>query len=248
MFNSIKNWLRKVFKLSENDRPDIDKIAGDSIDDEKLWYQRALKYHKKMPIQGKYKNNYPIGAIIHFTAGRDEKNIQNAFDAIELGIKNKFNYMCISRDGKVVQANPLNEWGWHAGKSYWPKLGSSLSDLLLGIEVCNPGKLIKKDDKFYTWYNREIPESEVRYVLKKDNIESGYYQKYTPIQELELTKLLLWLKKNNPKVFNFDYVLGHDSVAPGRKNDPGGSLSMTIPEYQEYLKKEYEKLYGNIQS
>lgn len=246
MFNSIKNWFRRFFKISEKDRPDIDKIAGEIIADEKLWYPKAIKYHKKMPIQGKYKTGYPIGAIIHFTAGRDERNLQNAYDAIELGIQNKFNYMCISRDGKVVQANPLNEWGWHAGKSSWPGLGSSLSDLLVGIEVCNPGKLTKKGDKYYTWYNREIPESEVRYVSKKDNMEPGYYQKYTAIQEHELTKLLLWLKHNNPNVFSFERVLGHDSVAPNRKNDPGGSLSMTIPEYQEYLKKEYEKLYGSF--
>jgi hypothetical protein len=55
----------------------------------------------------------------------------------------------------------------------------------------------------------------------------------------------MWLKNNNPKIFDFDKVLGHHEVSGRvglgywRKIDPGGSLSMPMREYREYLKKLY---------
>jgi hypothetical protein len=50
-------------------------------------------------------------------------------------------------------------------------------------------------------------------------------------------------KKNNPNIFNEDYILGHDEVAgprgigKSRKQDPGGALSMTMTELRELVKK-----------
>lgn len=77
------------------------------------------------------------------------------------------------------------------------------------------------------------------------NIAKGTYEKYTEKQEQALIELVLWLKKNNPSVFNLDYVLGHDEVAgPSgigrwRKTDPGGSLSMTMDKFRTLLKNKY---------
>jgi len=52
-----------------------------------------------------------------------------------------------------------------------------------------------------------------------------------------LFKLLRWLEYNGNGIFKLDFVLGHDEVAPSRKNDPGGSLSMTMPEFRKKLKE-----------
>ena len=61
----------------------------------------------------------------------------------------------------------------------------------------------------------------------------------------------MWLKRNNPDVFRFDYVAGHDEIATlgspgspkektlGRKQDPGGSLSLPMAEYREMLFSRY---------
>ena len=52
-----------------------------------------------------------------------------------------------------------------------------------------------------------------------------------------------YTKKNNPNIFNVDYILGHDEVAgprgigKSRKQDPGGALSMTMTELRELVKK-----------
>ncbi|WP_457021162.1 hypothetical protein [Luteimonas sp. A611] len=75
----------------------------------------------------------------------------------------------------------------------------------------------------------------MRTVTKQGNQSAGHYQKYTILQEASLRTLLTWLRSNNPDVFRFDLVLGHDEVSPGRKVDPGGSLSMTMSAFRQSL-------------
>ena len=49
----------------------------------------------------------------------------------------------------------------------------------------------------------------------------------------------MWLKKNNPEIFNLEYVLGHSEISAGRKQDPGGALSMSMVEFREKLIENY---------
>lgn len=200
---------------------------------------------EKMKTKGKYAQGGPLGAVVHFTAGRD-----GAEKTIKGGIKNGYAYWCIQKDGLIVCAHPADEWGYHAGESKWThpvyKLVGSVSDDLIGIEINCAGRLTKKGEKFFTWYNVEIPKENVRYTEGKDNQLKGYYEKFTPQQEETLVQTLFWLKDNFP-MFSFDRTLGHDEVAGKnkygltfwRKNDPGAALSMTMPEFRELLKKRY---------
>jgi N-acetyl-anhydromuramyl-L-alanine amidase AmpD len=76
---------------------------------------------------------------------------------------------------------------------------------------------------------------------------AGYFHKYSLAQEASLIELLVWLKNNNPSIFNVDYILGHDEVAGpkgigrSRKQDPGGALSMTMAELRDLVKKKTHK-------
>jgi N-acetyl-anhydromuramyl-L-alanine amidase AmpD len=171
---------------------------------------------------------------------------------------NSLCYFVNDRDGNIHQAFKLNRWGYHAGTSKWPKLWGSVSDELVGIETQGAGKLSEVHEGIYKAYftdtnKGDLPfyEDEVRHITTtKDNLTRGTFHKFTEAQEKGLVELLLWLKRNNPEVFNFDLVLGHDEVAGKemlgyqRKVDPSGSLSMTMPEFREYLKKEYKNRYG----
>lgn len=210
------------------------------------WYPSAIHYGK-MKTRGEYKGGYPWGAVVHFTAGRYEKGLESAKASIDGGIENGYTFLCISADGKVVQGHPIDEWGYHAGESAWPGLDKTVSDELIGIEMNNAGKLEKtKDGRFKTWFGTYIPEDEVRYVTEKEyGCPTGYYHKYTKAQEDALIALLLWLKRNDPYgVFSLDRVLGHHEVAGKlgikfwRKNDPGGSLSMTMDQLRSLLKQQ----------
>ena len=199
-----------------------------------LWYPHAKISPKRMVTHGKYKFGYPRGAVVHYTAGAHPGNLDSGF-------VNGYCYLLIDAFGVVHQAHPLNEWGWHAGKSSYAGLNGGVSDDLVGIEIACAGIVDKVGDKFKAWFHRRPQQyfdaNEVRYSDGLDNQKKGYYHKYTLQQENALYDLLVWMKENDPiGCFSFDLVLGHDEVSPGRKVDPGASLSMTMPQFRKKLK------------
>lgn len=206
----------------------------------------AVQSPRKMKERGTYARGYPLGAVVHFTAGRD-----GAQKTIDGGIKNGYTYLCIQRDGKVVQAHPISKWGYHAGESKWifwakKKLRGTVSDDLIGIEINCAGLVTpQKDGTFKTWFGTTLTKDEVRYSPGIANQMKGYYEKYTPAQEDALGKVLFWLKDQSPDIFDFDFVVGHDEVAGmrgigrWRKNDPGAALSMTMDQFRAKLKNDY---------
>lgn len=214
-----------------------------------LWYPLAKRHSKTMKAAGTFKYKYPVMIVVHFTAGRYEKGAQNAFDSIDNGISNGYNYMCIATDGTVVQASPLDKWGYHAGESAWSKylpkwVSGSVSDESVGIEMNNAGKLTKTSDgRYKTWFNTYIPESEVRYVTQAEwGCPTGYYHEYTNKQEQALIDLCVWLIKNDPNgILNENHIVGHHEVAGmlgigyWRKNDPGGALSMSMDNFRKLI-------------
>lgn len=199
-----------------------------------LWYPKARIYPKPIDTQGKYENGWPRGAVIHYTAGGWENPQGMLLWALQKG----YTYLTIGGAGDVWQAHPLDAWGYHAAKAKWPGL-RSIPRELVGIEICCPGRLkLDGNGIYWTEYGAEIGPADVRYVTACDNVlEPGHYAKYTPQQEQALTELLLWMHSLAPDLFSLDLVLGHDEVCPGRKTDPGGSLSMTMPRYRAHLKR-----------
>ena len=204
-------------------------------------FAKVLK--QRMKVRGTYAKGWPRGAIVHFTAGRD-----GAEKTINGGIKDGYTYWCIQKDGALFCAHDADKWGYHAGASAWDKwiksihyfLSGSVSDDLIGIEINAAGKVTKiAPGRYQTWFKQIIGEASVRFTEGKDNQERGYYEKYTPAQEHTLVETLMWLKEQAPDVFSFDFVLGHDEVAPKRKNDPGAALSMTMPQFRDFLRSEW---------
>ena len=150
----------------------------------------------------------------------------------------------MARNGKIYQAFPLNRGGCHSGTYH--------HDYSVGLEIIAAGRCepvtVNGVRKFKAWFHQSsseyFDESEMRYVTRDGSRREGWYQKYTSAQEDSLIELLLWLKSQAPEIFSFDHVKGHDECCdeggrPGAKNDPGGALSMTMPEFRELLKRKY---------
>ena len=103
----------------------------------------------KMRIQGHYSAGHPRGAIVHFTAGGSDP-----VSTLEGGIANGYCFFVIGPNGEVYQNFDLDCWGSHAGKSFHHQLGNSVSQYLVGIEVCNAGKVQQIDGHtFRPWFN-----------------------------------------------------------------------------------------------
>ncbi|WP_413581084.1 N-acetylmuramoyl-L-alanine amidase [Bdellovibrio sp. HCB288] len=215
------------------------------------YYPKAVIYKNKMKTRGGYKEGYPLGAIVHFTAGHFSKGEENARAAIDDGIKNGYAYLCIGNDGKAVQAHPLKQWGYHAGESAWKGILGAVSDDTVGIEMNCAGKVEKVgENRFKTWFGTYLTANEVRYVTQAEyGCPTGYYHKYSAAQEATLIEILVWLVTNDPTgKFKIDFILGHHEVAgmlgigKWRKNDPGGSLSMTMPQLRKLVQDKVKAL------
>ena len=221
--------------------PEIWSEEADLTGRTSLWHPDADR-SIPMRTKGSYADGYPVGAVIHATVGRTQKGDYDAENTIKGGA-HKHLYFCISSTGKLYQPAPLSRWGIHAGRSYAAGLGSSLDNKLVGIEICNAGIVVEYGDGFKAdGWNEKFKKDEVRYTEKIHNVtKAGNYHKYNTKQEEALIDLLLWLKSNNPSVFQLENVLGHDEVAVnkqgklGRKQDPGGSLSSYMPQFRQLL-------------
>lgn len=168
------------------------------------------------------------GLVVHYTvSGRTESSAKGVIGWLR---DQGYGCMVMDENGKIYIPEGFDvfkSWGYHAGVSKWAGR-SSVSDVFAGMEICNWG-LNSKVGPY-----REVKNSQ-GYVV------SGKYQAYTEAQEKALTNFILWAKSKNPE-FKLDNVVGHDELRreagkPGDKADPGGSLSMTMPKYREYLKK-----------
>lgn len=181
----------------------------------------------------KTKNKKAMGAVIHFTAGH-YGNDQDALNSLASMADRGYGAIVLGRGGQFFKAQNqgLDDVVYHAGVSKW-KDKESISYYCLGIEVVCGGKL---DKNGRTWFGTKPPEEECRYVLGKDNVETGKYHMFTPQQELSLRNFMLCQSLINPE-FRFSWVVGHDEIAvpKGRRNDPGGAFSMTMPEFRQLL-------------
>lgn len=240
IWKKIKNFFKK--KSVNQSQNSSAKSEYSKKDRHGIYYPEAIIPSESMNTKGKYQHGYPQGAIVHFTAGRSKGGLKTALNTFQGGVKDGFTFFVISDDGQVIQGFPLNEWGYHAGKSSANGISGTVSDELVGIEVCCAGKLEKiSDNEFKSWFGEIYTKDEVRFNDGKYGPDNGYFHKYTEKQEQALIQLLLWLKSNNPSVFSFDFVLGHHEVSPGRKNDPEASLSIPMSELRKKLVSEYLK-------
>ena len=127
---------------------------------------------------------------------------------------------------KIVQKLRLNESGTHAGPSIY-RGRSSVNAFSIGIEICNPGPLIRgAGGKLYTTYGKEWDEDdavELRHSFPGAQHNWTHWARYSDQEIDTCIELIAAIQRAYPTVRD---VVGHDEIAPGRKFDPGPAFPM----------------------
>lgn len=178
------------------------------------------------------KSKMAEGLVVHYTvSGRSSKN---AIGVLKYLASQNLGCMVMDEDGIIYvpeSFDVMRDAAAHAGVSKWNG-HSGLNDEFAGIEICGWGRSNTKDEP--KGRTVEVPK-------QNENMFKGWYQPFTPKQEKALKNLCYWMKKQNPS-FKFENVCGHDEARieagkPGDKQDPGGSLSMTMPSFRKNVLK-----------
>lgn len=130
----------------------------------------------------------------------------------------------IDLDGTIHQLMPMNKIAWHAGES---RLGNRtwLNKYSLGIEIVNAGFLTEKSDgSFTTWYGDPVNKEDAVLLKHKNESKERYWHTYTKNQ-IDSVKVLCETLCNE---FDIGYIVGHDDISPGRKQDPGPAFPVEI--------------------
>jgi N-acetyl-anhydromuramyl-L-alanine amidase AmpD len=212
-----------------------------------LWYPNAIRTSVGMSRKHRYATGFPRGLVVHYNAGSFDGDA--ATSCLAYGKANGFVYHTLARDGTLYQDVPFDVWGSHAGVSAWTGIDGHVSDELVGVEIMSAGILTKQSDgNGKTYWGATIQKDQCREVTQPRYYGEthGLYHAYSAAQEHTLTELCLWLKSQAPTIFMFENVVGHDEVRAaagklGDKQDPGGALSIAMPEFRTRLAAEYAK-------
>ncbi len=156
---------------------------------------------------------------MHFTVSSSEKGTIN-------WLTNKrakaSAHVVIGREGRITQLVPFNIKAWHAGTSRWKEV-KGLNACSIGIELVNAGPLARSaNGNWRDSYGHSYDSDEVIEAIHKHQEQPKGWHLYPQKQieaAMELAELLV-------EKYKLEEILGHEDIAPGRKQDPGPAFPM----------------------
>lgn len=166
----------------------------------------------------KFAKDLPDTIVIHYTAGRNAESSARYLcrDDVKASA-----HIVIGRSGEIYQLVPFDTIAWHAGISnYGGRTG--LNKYSIGIELDNAGVLKKVGNEYQAWFGTKYPANEVLYATHRNETTPRYWQTYTDIQ-ISTCRTVCELLIDK---FNIKDIVGHEEIAPGRKQDPGPAFPL----------------------
>jgi len=175
--------------------------------------------YKESPNRGDaISTGLPDTIVIHYTAGSSvESSISWLSDPKSMASA----HLVIGRDGSITQLVPFDTIAWHAGKSaYRGRVG--FNKYAIGIEIDNAGRLKKNGSSYTAWFGKAYPEEEVVEAVHGNESKPSYWHRYTEKQITIIRDICILLVDTYP----ITSILGHQEIAPGRKEDPGPAFPL----------------------
>lgn len=165
--------------------------------------------------------------VIHFTAGWGAKTSIDFWRSPEAN--GACAHIIIDRDGKITQCRPFNRTCGHAGASKWVdpgtgKIYTGLNANSIGIELANCGDLqraIYPSTCGPDLSGKPIPRLTARHK------NGGSIKEWEVYPQAQLNACAA-VAKALVAHYNLDDVVGHDDIAPDRKNDPGPAYPLQV--------------------
>ena len=160
-----------------------------------------------------FSSGQPDTIIIHYTAGSSGKSsIRTLCDPNSKASA----HVVVDKDGTITQLVPFNTIAWHAGRSsYNGRTG--FNKYSIGIEIDNAGPLTKTGTGYTSWFGRRYPESDVIEAVHRNGTKPGFWHRY----EEEQISAVQTLCEALVDTYQITSILGHEEIAPARKQDPG---------------------------
>jgi len=174
-------------------------------------------FSNKSPNKRKGKMK-PIGIVLHYTAsggkdgGGDAAYLSRASSRASAQI-------VVGREGDVHQLMPLNNIAWHAGESKWNGVEDQNAHTI-GIEIDNWGWLEGR--------RINLPEEKI-FVGQRNNRGHNQWETYAEAQLQAVEEVIAAICD----YYDIEYIVGHEDVSPGRKQDPGPALDEFKAKMQE---------------
>jgi N-acetylmuramoyl-L-alanine amidase len=167
---------------------------------------------------GVFSSGQPDTIIIHYTAGSSGKSsIRTLCDPNSKASA----HIVVDKDGTITQLVPFNTIAWHAGRSsYKGRIG--FNKYSIGIEIDNAGLLTKTGVEFSSWFGRRYPEQDVVEAVHRNGSETAFWHRY---EEEQITAVQA-LCEALVDTYLINAILGHEEIAPKRKQDPGPAFPL----------------------
>jgi N-acetylmuramoyl-L-alanine amidase len=130
-------------------------------------------------------------------------------------------HIVIAKDGTITQMVPFNRVAWHAGKSKWEAV-DGLNSHSIGIELDGFGIVGDGDGPWRSPGGKAVPAADVLVATHKNETAPRGWARY-PQAQLDVARELAALLVRE---YGLKDVIGHEDIAPGRKQDPGPAFPM----------------------
>lgn len=170
------------------------------------------------PLQG----GKPKFLIVHYTAGG---TAAGAIAHFARPAAKASAHLVIDRNGAITQMVPFNLTAWHAGASSWKGI-DGLNAHSVGIELVNWGLLSRSGGGWRSWTGAALAQERVVEAMHK-NFAVGTVHGWEmfdgdQIETAAEAAAAICSHYGIPE----QNLLGHDDIAPGRKQDPGPAFPM----------------------
>lgn len=168
---------------------------------------------------GKYPAGKPDTIVIHYTAGR---NAQSAVKTLMRPGSGVSAHLVMAREGDIYQLVPFDTVAWHAGPStYAGRIG--LNKYSIGIEIDNAGPLTRTGDgNFAAWFGGSYAAADAIEGVHRNEQVSRFWHRFSEIQIEQVEEICALLIAK----YGITTIVGHEEIAPGRKNDPGPAFPL----------------------